>query len=65
MSFLKRLFATLEASPDPIDHPDLRGLSLRDLADLPWPRPDPTPTIRQVQAEPTPAQAASKAVLQE
>lgn len=27
--------------PDPIDHPAFHGLSLRELADLPFPRPDP------------------------
>jgi hypothetical protein len=56
MVFLKRLFATHEAStPDPIDHPDFRDLSLRDLADLPLPRPDPSPSSKQVQAELPPA----------
>ena len=25
-------------APDPIDHPDLRRMSPRDLADLPFPR---------------------------
>ncbi|SIO33094.1 hypothetical protein [Vannielia litorea] len=35
---LARLFPPLPA-PDPIDHPALRRLSPRDLADLPLPRP--------------------------
>lgn len=42
-SLLRRRLATrTEASaPDPIDHPALRHLSPRELADLPFPRPGP------------------------
>jgi hypothetical protein len=42
MSILSRFFRLPEPSPiDPIDHPDLRRMTVRELADLPFPRPDP------------------------
>ena len=37
---LRRRLALGEVpAPDPLDHPDLRRMSLRELADLPVPRP--------------------------
>lgn len=37
---LRRRLSPGEApAPDPLDHPDLRRMSLRELADLPMPRP--------------------------
>lgn len=37
---LRRHLGPVEGpAPDPLDHPALRGMSLRDLADLPLPRP--------------------------
>ncbi|WP_157973638.1 hypothetical protein [Tropicimonas sp. IMCC34043] len=36
------IFASpLRPGPDPIDHPVLRRMSPRELADLPMPRPEP------------------------
>lgn len=42
-SALRRRLAILDEAPpaEPLDHPDLGRLSLRDLADLPLPRPEP------------------------
>ncbi len=46
---ITRLLGALVA-PDPIDHPDIRALSMRDLADMPLPRhslpPHPQPVAR-------------------
>ena len=46
LRLLSRIFDALSfdapvvaCEPDPIDHPDFGGMSLRDLADLPFPRP--------------------------
>jgi hypothetical protein len=43
MMNFRRLFRTREALafgvPDILDHPDLRRMTLRELADLPFPRP--------------------------
>jgi hypothetical protein len=40
------------ASPrDPIDHPALRAMSLRELADLPMPRPSMPPSESAAGAE--------------
>ena len=36
----RRLGSTEVPAPDPLDHPALRRMSARDLADLPMPRPD-------------------------
>ncbi|WP_143089885.1 hypothetical protein [Tropicimonas isoalkanivorans] len=36
--------------PDPLDHPALRNLSPRALADLPMPRPAPRPCPRDGQS---------------
>lgn len=47
MMTIARLFdhfipaASRAFAPDPIDHPDLGAMSLRELADLPFPRPAP------------------------
>ncbi len=42
MITLRRLFRRSEALPfepaDPLDHPDLQRMTLRELADLPLPR---------------------------
>ena len=35
----RRLGSTGAPAPDPLDHPALRGMSLREIADLPVPRP--------------------------
>ena len=43
MMIFRRLFSTRETTvfdpPDVLDHPDLRRMTLRELADLPLPRP--------------------------
>lgn len=39
MSILRKIFRLSEPiSTDPIDHPDLRRMTSRELADLPFPR---------------------------
>lgn len=47
MTLLQRFASALrprDPTPaDPLDHPDLAGLGLRELADLPMPRPDGAP----------------------
>lgn len=41
MGLYRRLKAAITVpSPDPIDHPAIRRMSLRELADLPFPRAD-------------------------
>ena len=38
---LRRRLGSIEVpAPDPLDHPALRRMSVRDLADLPVPRPE-------------------------
>jgi hypothetical protein len=55
--FLKQIYTNLSPRPaagDPLDHPDIARMSLRELADLPLPRPsgsrapadDPVPRRR-------------------
>ena len=45
---LTELFRRTRAAPptEPLDHPVLRAMSLRELADLPIPRPAPTASGR-------------------
>ena len=39
MTFMKRFFVLREPNvPDPIDHPEIKRMTQRELADLPLPR---------------------------
>ncbi|HEX9858717.1 MAG TPA: hypothetical protein VGA75_10195 [Paracoccaceae bacterium] len=39
LKLLRRIGRARAMIPDPIDHPDIRAMTLRELADLPFPRP--------------------------
>lgn len=39
LKLFRRIGRGREMIPDPIDHPDIRSMTLRELADLPFPRP--------------------------